>query len=911
MTHAPVLRARPLIHRGTVEVKALWWPAQTYPEEAARAHILEIWQAGATVQRCEAGLLLKLREARRMRCEAAPGYPLVETRGALAACPEAEGLLRGEVVVLCGGQLERLSAWTTEDPSAWIDLAGFEVAEARALAADPAPVAVAEAATEGPSARALLGRDEPAPAEARAALRAIEERGHFSTDAGGDEWSSPRAAPAPRARLLEWFSATLLALFSRFARPRPEPTPSRALELPPSDEPGLLTRSWRRLRTALEGALLRSRLARVLGRKHERYLRKMLEMFESGDYDEALRHAIPLGGQGTTKPGLPLSVPERRGELKIVPAAPAGSGSSLPVVDDLYEHMRRLYRQAFERLVAQGRIEDAAFLLAELLREDAEAVAFLEQHGKLRLAAELAEARKLAPGLVVRQWMLAGDWERGALLARRHDAYHVAISALESRDPDAALALREDWARTRAEKGDFAGAVEVAWPALPSMTRRVQQWLRSGVDIGGVAGARLLVRWLELEPEQGPELRQRALSLLEERAPESATTRVGLAEALLQAPKTEQTEVLARAALRALLRDQQGGAVYRDKRWYQRLADAGGDATLRADLPAIHVLDATARLRSRSSILRVRIESGDVGLTPIHDAAWLPDGKLVLACGEAGLEFRSPKGQRLITRLPQPAHHLVVSDNGNRAIALAPRGDVFRLARIDLLARRAEHWCEAKISSFAGDFDGLHWFISAEERVQMLDVTAAGLRADWDSGELRSMMPPMVVRGEPRQLTLTLFDLDSELRPEPWLWTYDLPGPVLRSREPARKRPGEVLAFAPSGNGKVYAVQSGPEGVTLIGERREVPFDTPASRVWLEARSDWLAVVSVEEGVEPVSRVQLFSTDNMTELACFELLGASRPGMRFQDRELVVWDERGRLFVLDMLTGQLWRDLRL
>src|SRR5262245_24987819 len=39
---------------------------------------------------------------------------------------------------------------------------------------------------------------------------------------------------------------------------------------------------------------LASRLSRSIGRRHVAYLRKLREMFESGDIDNALRHAIPL-----------------------------------------------------------------------------------------------------------------------------------------------------------------------------------------------------------------------------------------------------------------------------------------------------------------------------------------------------------------------------------------------------------------------------------------------------------------------------------------------------------------------------------------------------------------------------------------------------------------------------------------
>ena len=56
-------------------------------------------------------------------------------------------------------------------------------------------------------------------------------------------------------------------------------------------------------------------------------------------------------------------------------------------------YLYQLYHASYKRLEAQNRIEEAAFVLAELLHANEQAVALLERHGKLKLAAELAEGR--------------------------------------------------------------------------------------------------------------------------------------------------------------------------------------------------------------------------------------------------------------------------------------------------------------------------------------------------------------------------------------------------------------------------------------------------------------------------------------------------------------------------------------
>src|SRR5262249_37302057 len=153
--------------------------------------------------------------------------------------------------------------------------------------------------------------------------------------------------------------------------------------------------------------------------------------------------AIPLGGGEGARPA--LGVPKPREDLSI-PLGPRSEGSAIGVGGELMNELRALYRRTFERPARAGQIERAAFVLAELLGANEEAVAFLEKHGRLRLAAELAESRELAPGLVVRQWFVAGDVERALTVARRTGAFADALLRLRHRDPDRANSFALHWA---------------------------------------------------------------------------------------------------------------------------------------------------------------------------------------------------------------------------------------------------------------------------------------------------------------------------------------------------------------------------------------------------------------------------------------------------------------------------------
>ncbi len=157
----------------------------------------------------------------------------------------------------------------------------------------------------------------------------------------------------------------------------------------------------RRLRARLALALWRSPLGRTIGRRHADYLRETLAMFDRGELDEALRRAIPLGGEDGGASGLAVALPSPRGALS-PSLAQLGGGAAFPAVAAAIAQLRQRYQAARDRLLLDGRIEEAAFVVADLLGDPAAAVALLERHGRARLAAELAEARGLDATLVVR-----------------------------------------------------------------------------------------------------------------------------------------------------------------------------------------------------------------------------------------------------------------------------------------------------------------------------------------------------------------------------------------------------------------------------------------------------------------------------------------------------------------------------
>ncbi|MFY9824325.1 MAG: hypothetical protein WAM82_23315, partial [Thermoanaerobaculia bacterium] len=207
-----------------------------------------------------------------------------------------------------------------------------------------------------------------------------------------------------------------------------DPLPGEQPLEPSHREPG--RKGWRWLHQLTARSGLAARLSRAVSRHHAAYLRRLKEMFESGDFETALHYAVPLGVPAAADPmRLPLRPLAPRTELRIRPEISQPWFSS-GISPELYGDLRRLYREAFQRLEAQEKIEEAGYLLAEVLHAHEEAVAFLERHGRFLLAAEMAEARHLPPGLVVRQWLLAGNRERALRIARRSGDFAGAVTRL-------------------------------------------------------------------------------------------------------------------------------------------------------------------------------------------------------------------------------------------------------------------------------------------------------------------------------------------------------------------------------------------------------------------------------------------------------------------------------------------------
>jgi hypothetical protein len=876
--------------------------------DEARRRVLAAWRPDARVWGRGTLLAVVWPEPVRMQADDAPGALLVPLRGAFSSVPLSQGELEavapppGTIVLARGGDLYPEPLGEEIDPSTWLDVRALEHERSSPLSAPAVQaISLAERASEESVGRAFRAtQGEPAPGRADVA-RALAEAVEGRNAARGAQARSH--SPAFLAAL----GSVVLGLFTAFAAPlglaRGSPArgakSSAALTVrdapPPSTFDAWLTRVARVVRHLVAQTLLRLRLARFIGRAHAEYIAKLLDFFERGDLENALRHAIPLGGPGGEDAGPALLPPRPRDALELT-LGRLGRGPSFGI-GDLYNDLRTRYRAAFERLDRAGQIDHAAFVLAELLRASGEAVAYLEKHRRFALAAALAEARGLPPELGVRLWFRAGDRPRAIALARRHGCFALAVERLERDDAEAARALRLYWADACARAGDYVAAIAVA-REIASAQRLVAHWIERALEVGGVSAATASVFKLEMDPAAFADVRARMEALLVDASPLAQPARQAFLTAL-SVSTAPAAAALARAAVRAVVTDPHAAP----RPLLEDLVAKAADPSLR-----VHALGAPTIKRptippgpwDASPTLYLR-EGADGSAVAIADAAVVAHGRLLVALGELGVRLVGQNGATL-ARFDAPASAFVVSPSGDRALAAMARHDTLEVARIDVIQRRVQRWGLLDVQAFARAFDGATWFVARGSEILALDATADDFHAMWSTrmeGDARivelhwsdrRLVAIGIALGPPASIVVEVFEL---------------PAATLRQRRTIENAVGGLGSIAQAEGRFGYYGLDATRGFLPTLLCRDPP---PLEYAHVELTEGSWCVRGLSDG-RSVIRVGRRADGVACETARCVIEGPALA--RLQESVAVVFDTAGRVLVLHANDGSLLTELRL
>lgn len=920
------VRARHAVLRGSVEAAALLVDPAITGEAAARARVLSLWTPDASVLSIDGAYLLRLAVPQRVDAQFARGLPFVRRAGVLVSVDVDEEELRalggfaaGTVVMMRAGVVVARAAGSADvvDPALWLDLGEFMAVATESLAAPPAPPTRAIDPVPHDVREILPVAPMESPEKASAMLAALARaRSRTSSAPGAAGHRATSDGPKPSellTRLLFWLillaafqsavavAAVILVLIAlaaivggailvKVARKfRRSSSVDDALQrLARASGGGRASRPRRgtaaageresRWRRFFERVFATLQLSRLIGRAHAKYLADLLQKFDDGDLDAALRLALPLGG-GEGGESLSFRAFHGRDSLAIT-SGRGGATQHVPVDAALMQHLRTLYRDAFERLDRAGRVDDAAFVLAELLNSSDEAVSYLERKGRLVTAAQVAEARELPADLVVRQWILAGDRKRAVAIARSRHAFASAVARLEHSHPETAALLRGLWGEWLASSGRYAAAVDAVSP-VASLRHVANEWLERGIAQGGTQSARLLARRLEWRDDR--DALEPVLEQLDAADEELRDVRAAIAESLLALPKTPVVAIAARAAVRSVLRD----GIDLPQKKIRKLAELSGDAALQADLPSRAM---RAAWRDRNGLLHIGIDVTDTGTQPVYDVAALNDGRIAVALGENGVEMLDKRGRR-IARFDEPAHRLVISDERDRAIAISGRGAVVRLSRIDFGTRRAAYWCDARMSGAAQSYDGGIWFVFAGTELLAIDATGSRFESLWHYPDFPS--PIRTIARDERQLTIA-----GSGRESVHMWRYELPSLTLRERSviaPAMLDPAGPYVAAPDGAllatetprtaSWTASVLGNNPGFMNLESSGQICIPQALSTSWLIASDSTTVFIADRRPAKLRARITLN--------------GASAFTTRVQGDTLSVADDRGRVIVLD------------
>ncbi|MFF3087289.1 bpX6 domain-containing protein [Streptomyces nojiriensis] len=924
------------------------------PAEAAERAIAS-WQDGAELRQLPDGRwLFVLAAPVEIRADRAPGLPVVRTdRGAQAAVgADTRTAAAGQLAVATGGMtvVHRIAALTELDPAGWLDLSGITLHRPRpadATGHEAEPVVEALPRRPEPDLRAAAGiapRSERArrltegtPAGTR--RRAAPFAGRFRPASVPGPWALAAALVVllllllllllaaqgglhGGALLLPLAAGLLVLLRKRAAGAVPGPEGADggagAGTATPAAEHGP---SRGRARRPLFGALLARLAMRTAGPliqgRHARYLRELTRAFEQRRWEDALRDAIRLAGDRSAeqKPWLSLGLP-RRYEGALRPTSQAGgSGAVSPLSGrTVHEHLAALYQRAAEELERAGRIDEAAFVLADLRGAPAEAVALLVRHRRTAQAAELAEGRDLGADLVVRLWWQAGERERAVRTAYRRAAFAPAVERLAADDPASARELRVAWAAHRRESGDRLGAAEVLW-ADESLRPSAVGDLRDAVALGGPTRSRALPYLLALGA--GESTRALALAVLEGDGHPATTGRSALAAALAELPAADpaQDRELATAAARAVVRDGGFGGTLGDRdagARHQRLLKRA-DPLVAADLAR------PSRTAPAAPHLTTHTAADRSGTLPVLDAALLGSGAVLVACGQAGVRLLTADG-RTKARWDVPADQLVLADHGGVAMLVAGYGRVREVSRLDLATRSVRRWTTLRSRQIVPSFDGRHLITADDDGITVLDTLAPRPTVVWRELGGAERLVGRLAR-TPAGCTGVVSSSLPDGTQVVELWRWDLPGWELRSRlRPDAFSPGRSAALAA---GSLLTADrqpaDGSPDRTVLHWTTEGPPARPGARPGIEGVAPhgpivdgdhWTLAVPGPDGTGVLLHTGAGAGYAPTATVFFPQADTRAPGLRRHADAVTHWHRSGRVLATTPDGATLLANLR-
>lgn len=683
--------------------------------------------------------------------------------------------------------------------------------------------------------------------------------------------------------------------------------------------------------------LMRGLISRLLKGQQARYMKRMLEMFEDENLENALRYAVPLNTKADGFEKEALGTPDPRKDISINLQSRSRGGSSYDFGEQFYQYLQDIYQNAYEKLLRQGDIEQAAFVLAELLGDISGAIDLFEKNGQIQKAAELAEALG-TPEQAIRLWLKLGNKERVISIAKKFDAYQSAISALENKNMKAeSFILRDLYAEDLIARGDYEAAVEALWPLLPQSKEWINQLIDKSKPLGKLVNVRMLARQTLFEGEENTILEQYTKLLpidLEDEAHQAA--HLEFVE-FLTSLKTKNTEIslspiaslLLRRSLRYILSVPHSRYWKINKNKLNQWIALTKDQVLRSDVIssgqiASHLTNSLARSNQRDLLPSEIIVDFPEGQS-IFDMAKAFDNTFVIALGENGINLIRVNtfGTITIRHFSIPTQKIVISDNGLRALSVYTANTFHVVHVLELDTGRSHFYGNLSLEWFAEQYDGWNWVTYQNRRIQVFDMLQNKPTVVWSVGDL----PPQLMWANVIKKTWSFFFPSSpNFKQNTYKiehWEYQDNGKYLSCRNSYTVNLGEETYFSKNEKRSTILLVKTQDNLKKISRIIATPsyfkkshFDINLDKIikydnYSNHIVDFFAVI---ENGQPAVQFIDTSTDLTNEISsdnsqaklaiCFRHCVFPRADIcQFKisaDEELMIWDNKGRVVILDL-----------
>ena len=865
--------------------------------------VLTLWQTGSKLYKFDFGFVLLQKEQKPEFISDCLGAPLIQHSNVLSnvllsSSPSSENT--SMLYLVLNGELHEvnLSSDFSFDPSQWLDLSLYNEIITDTLGAVNHPeispnkqdVSVREALNdpelkESANLKETLDR-----------LKKISRRETANPTVSGNAGLGSLFSRLRRVFRTRKISSSQNVSSNTSGRPAYNPNSSQSLHQ------GIL----KRIASAFSDYMMNSALAKVIGKAHAKHVQKMMDQFNDGNIDDALKNAIPLHNlqDALEAKNTSMSLGGKSLPQSIQPYASSSNKSTVSLEDNLLYQLRQMYEQAFKNLDQQGNYKKAAFVLAELLRDIDRAVHYLEKHKQYKLAAELAEGQKLNPPRIVRQWVLAKDVKRAMEVAVISGCYQEAITLLQNNHPDQADELRWHCATLHYKAGDINTAVDIAWSIKNKNKRNdVINWMKHSFNLGGDVGARHLLRLALFDTDNYAQYLEDINTQFQN---EDRSIELTLLDEIIKHGAKQANKRIASIAARYYLSSVAKGRFEFDRKRWNKLCAIAGDLTLRADIRGLDLTKFTTQSDNNTNLVSL-LFSPSYGRDAC-DCVSLVGRKKLVAFGESGVELWNDKGE-LISQFSVPCHNIIISDNGNKALLIANRSGYQIVHQFDLRNRSVTYWLDLDIHQWSKSFDGHTWVVSHKDKLFILDTLTSEQSTLWSIKDLPGVITSIV-------RTKHSFSVCLSAKESFEVWVYELPNLYLQERTPhSIEQLQEFIPAAINQYGKIVGIY--PEQDNAFGLfKQQDPIDwitlgTDNEIQRIVYLDDYIFVSTTDNEVTYIDAYPVLNQKIQPSNLSLSFEGAPKLSIRPSDNNLLIHSDAGRVVSINLQHQHIESDFTL